>query len=166
MNDNLPPLPPCAPEFKPRWATDPGGYNEEQMQAYARAAIERQSAQDNNDIHSPFNACMHREFCRSLAAAPQPEQEPVAWRILDKDPLGCGDDRWVVYTQDDFKPGVCPTDYFNIEPLYTSPQAQPAQPLSDELIEEAAPVSAEHAHSFKRGVRFAETKHSIPKGTT
>lgn len=43
MNDNLPPLPPCAPEFKPRWPTDPGGYNKEQMQAYARAAIERHS---------------------------------------------------------------------------------------------------------------------------
>ena len=43
MNDSLPPLPPYAPEFKPRWPTDPGGYNEDQMKAYARAAIERQS---------------------------------------------------------------------------------------------------------------------------
>jgi len=39
MNDNLPPLPPCAPEFKPRWPNDPGGYKEDQMKAYARAAL-------------------------------------------------------------------------------------------------------------------------------
>ena len=41
MTDNLPPLPPFAPEFQPRWPNDPGGYTAEQMQAYARAAIEK-----------------------------------------------------------------------------------------------------------------------------
>ena len=39
MNDNLPPLPPCAPEFQPRWPNDPEGYTADQMHAYAIAAI-------------------------------------------------------------------------------------------------------------------------------
>lgn len=47
MTDNLPPLPPCALEFKPRWPNDPGGYTAEQMQAYARAAIEKDRERQN-----------------------------------------------------------------------------------------------------------------------
>ena len=84
MNDNLPPLPPYAPEFKPRWPTDPGGYNEEQMQAYAREAIERQSVPDLNRL-APFvgglGKAILQELIEDMAAAPQPQpvQEPVAY---------------------------------------------------------------------------------------
>lgn len=60
-----------------------------------------------------------------LAALKAAIGEPVAWRFLDKDPLGGDDDRWVVYTKDEFKPGVNPTDFFDVEPLCVIPKDKP-----------------------------------------
>ena len=84
MNDNLPPMPPCAPEFKPRWPNDPGGYNEDQMKAYARAAIERQSVPAGwmlvpiEPSEAMTDATYAGQHCSDiwrdmLAAAPQPQ---------------------------------------------------------------------------------------------
>ncbi len=54
-----------------------------------------------------------------------PQPEPVAWRFLDKDPLGGKDDRWVYLDNAEFKSGVNPAT-FNLEPVYTStPQRKP-----------------------------------------
>ena len=39
MKHKLPPLPPYASEFRPRWLGEPGGYSEAQMQAYATEAV-------------------------------------------------------------------------------------------------------------------------------
>lgn len=99
----------------------------------------------------------------------QQDAEPVVWRILDKDPLGCGDDRWIFYTQDDFKPGVCPTDYFNIEPLYTHP-APKQEPLSDEQIDAITISQWGDMHGFplaahRAYARAVEAAHGI-KGET
>jgi hypothetical protein len=40
MNDDLPPLPEYASEFRPRWPGDPGGFNEAQMRDVQREAYE------------------------------------------------------------------------------------------------------------------------------
>ena len=94
MNDNLPPLPPCAPEFQPRWPNDPEGYTADQMHAYAIAAIaaapQPQPAQPeicplcngsgigSSGVHS---LCV----CQYVGAAPQPQ--PVRCTYCD----GTGD---------------------------------------------------------------------------
>ena len=97
MSDNLPPLPPCAPEFKPRWPNDPGGYTADQMKAYARAAIEKDREQQSVPAltddwitrHSMLGAdcagastvVLASSLRRLLAAAPQPQ--PVQQAISE-----------------------------------------------------------------------------------
>ena len=50
MKHKLPPLPPYASEFRPRWLGEPGGYSEAQMQAYATEAV--------NDVLAGLEASM------------------------------------------------------------------------------------------------------------
>lgn len=50
MKHKLPPLPPYAPEFGPRWLGEPGGYSEAQMVAYATEAV--------NDVLASLEASM------------------------------------------------------------------------------------------------------------
>ena len=50
MKHKLPPLPTYAPEFRPRWLGEPGGYSEAQMHAYATEAV--------NDVLASLEASM------------------------------------------------------------------------------------------------------------
>ena len=82
MTNNLPPLPPYAPEFKPRWPNDPEGYTADQMHAYAIAAIakdrERQSAPSGWYVTNATKSTVKHwpiteDQAIALAAAPQPQ---------------------------------------------------------------------------------------------
>ena len=131
MKDNLPPLPPYAHEFKPRWATDPGGYNEDQMKAYARAAIERQSVPAGSlsldaalgyiERHTPH--LVYSEIKAALAAAPQPQ--PVRCTYCD----GTGD----VHSITGEWRGSCGCEAGKAQPQPVQPQGPMA-----ETVEEAA----------------------------
>lgn len=117
MTDNLPPLPPCAPEFKPRWPNDPGGYTADQMQAYALAAIAAQ--------HVPQYDQQALELC-----------EACGWKTLipDEGCLNC-----------ERKPQPQPVRDVEISNMgrpftvkaYTSPQTQP-QPVQQDHYKELA----------------------------
>ena len=72
MNDNLPPLPPAG-EHLSKWA-----YDENDMQAYARAAIERQSVQDARVIECAQRLVQHADFQLggALSADSKPKEIP------------------------------------------------------------------------------------------
>lgn len=48
-------------------------------------------------------------------------QNPVAFRLWDKDPSGGNDDRWVYFSPDDFREGVDPIS-LGLEALYVAPK--------------------------------------------
>ena len=103
------------------------------------------------------------------ALAEQPaQQEPVAWRLWDEDPLGGTDHRWAYYDKSDFVDGVDPTKHFKVEPLYTSPPAQ-RKPLTDEQIEKLRektfstgnPYCPVDSKSMRKAARAIEAAHNI-----
>ena len=72
-------------------------------------------------------------FAKTPPHPAQPQQEPVAWRVFDKDPFDGRDHRWVYFDKSEFVDGIDPTTHFNLEPVYTSPPAQ-RKPLPGEQI--------------------------------
>lgn len=94
-----------------------------------------------------------------LTNPPAPQPEPVAWRVLDKDPLGSTDDRWAYFDKSEFQNGVDPAK-LGIEPLYTTPFAQREfVGLTDEERED---IWDSHSFSVRpSGVNFANRIYLI-----
>ena len=206
MSDNLPPLPipdkqGC--EDDPMYGILPVDYyTAEQMQAYARAAIERQSVPAGWYITKAEAMADAEEQAIALAAAPQPQpvQEPVGYLPIETAPKDAslvrllvnfddcsfedgigpcwtigtnalsdtGVDEWLFagwdWSHDRFTQGVgTPIGWLPM--IFTSPQAQPVQPLSDEQIDAIAGPGPDY---FDRKVfaRAIEQAHGITKGTT
>lgn len=125
MTDNLPPLPPCAPEFKPRWPNDPGGYTADQMKAYASAAIAAQHVpQYDQQALELCEACGWKtlipdEGCLNCERKPQPQPQPV-----QKEPCPeCDGTGTVAGSQAHFPCPLCTS------PQAAQPQPQPVQQL-------------------------------------
>ena len=181
MKDNLPPLPPYASEFRPRWLNDPGGYNEDQMKAYARAAIEHQSAapQPQPVQQCKWPTCQSEKYQQDLEdqimrelVGEQPVQEPVAY--LD---IGAGGYLDIATNLTDEQLLALPkgrhalviAGTFGIDG-YTSPQAQP---LSDADVQQISRALHQHGLTLVRTVqgfgvmKLGEiTAYAATKGTT
>ena len=199
MNDNLPPLPMKSLLYETRDRFDDplhiNGYTAEQMQAYARAAIERQSVPDLNRL-APFVSGLGKsilqEFIEDMAAAPQPQpvQEPVMYQFRWTNPAGQQvndtaiewtqvEPRWNGTVQEkcaellSHRYGEKPC--YEVRALYTSPQAQPLIEVLTEL--ESMYDKADQITPLHKGMRMAIStacdrvnavmkKHGITKGTT
>lgn len=100
---------------------------------------------------------------RPLYTQPQPqaEQEPVAWRLLDDDPIPGTKPKWVYYDKYDFVNGVDPTEHFQLECLYTRPQPK-RDPLPDHYINNMfSAASIAEGDMFRRFARAIEAAHNI-----
>lgn len=149
MNDNLPPLPPCAPEFQPRWPNDPEGYTADQMHAYAIAAIAAapqpltvaggavfQDAEGKRPVTAIGQPVGRWEptplfppggagvFLERSQAQPQPVQQGPVARVRFSDHAFDYVD-WIPYQGQPLKDG---------DLLYTSPQAPQPQPVQQEPV--------------------------------
>ena len=86
----------------------------------------------------------------------QPEQEPVAWKVIDKTN---GE-----YMFSRVKPTERSYKYDVVIPLYTAPPKR--EPLSDKEISKNTPklIHIGERLAFHAGVRFAEKHHGIGGG--
>ena len=95
------------------------------------------------------------------ADQPQAEQEPVAWRLFDDDPIPGTKPKWVYYDKDDFVNDVDPTEHFQLECLYTHPQPK-RDPLPDHYINDMfSAASIAEGDMFRRFARAIEAAHNI-----
>lgn len=126
----------------------------------AIAALRRALEQPAQDM--PKIGCVNHD-----CDACQARQEPVAWRLEDREASEhYRKDIYVYYGKADFKDGADPCAvYGGLEPLYTRPQAR--EPLTREqvkaLIKETGydTASLQERADFINGIRHAEAAHGI-----
>lgn len=95
---------------------------------------------------------------------PQGDQEPVAWRLFDDDPIPGTKPKWVYYDKDDFVNGVDPTEHFQLECLYTNPQPK-RDPLTDEQIDAIADAMPGGLDGFLRGWGWRQFARAVIEAT-
>ena len=108
------------------------------------------------DHHKSPEASILNDIRKLLAQPEQTEQEPVAWKVIDK-------------TNGEFmfsrvKPMERSYKYDVVIPLYTAPPKR--EPLSDKEITKNTPklIHIGERLAFHAGVRFAEKHHGIGGG--